>query len=140
MKWDNAKNICIRYNEEPARVRVRVREVDQIMIARAKVKELILGDIERLLELGDKAILTTESKQSLKVVMAVRERRSQIAVHEYIHFHAQAHAAQFVCKREDKEGLIDADEGVLSLLEFAYVPLKSEQKFRDELQNEEKIQ
>ena len=71
VKWDNAKNICIRYNEEPARVRVRVREVDQIMIARAKVKELILGDIERLLELGDKAILTTESKQSLKVVMAV---------------------------------------------------------------------
>ena len=61
-------------------------------------------------------------------------------MHEYIHFHAQAHAAQFVCKREDKEGLIDADEGVLSLLEFAYVPLKSEQKFRDELQNEEKIQ
>lgn len=42
--------------------------------------------------------------------------------------------------REDKEGLIDADEGVLSLLEFAYVPLKSEQKLRDELQNEEKIQ
>lgn len=89
---------------------VRVRDVDQIMIARAKVKELILGDIERLLELGDKAILTTDSKQSIKVVMAVRERRSQIAVHEYIHFHAQAHAAQFVCKRGDKEGLIDAEK------------------------------
>ena len=74
--------------------------VDQILLAKAMAKEIALGAVDRLLEPGDKAILTTESQQSLKVVMTGKEMRSPIAIHEYMRFNAKGNAEQMYCKNE----------------------------------------
>jgi len=96
--------------EEPATIRIRVRDVDHIMLAKARAKELVLGAVERPLEKGDKALLTTQSKQSLKVVMTGEEIRSPIAIHEYIHFNALGHIGQMSRKPEAEEGLYSGAE------------------------------
>ena len=84
--------------------------VDQILLAKARAKEIALGAVDRLLEPGDKAILTTESQQSLKVVMTGKEMRSPIAIHEYINFNALGHIGQMSRKPEAEEGLYSGAE------------------------------
>jgi len=99
VQWEQAKSIPIGYNEEYARIQMRIRKENPPRIIDEMRKAYELGDEERLIEPGDRAILTTDSKQSLKAVVACKVAKSALAVHEYIHFNTQGGIDQVCSNR-----------------------------------------
>jgi len=95
---------------------MRVRNYPNPQNNTGNQKQLVLGDVEKLLDLEDRAILTTASQQSFQMVLAGMMERSSIAVHEYIHFYAQGRVYQMCSNLAGEEIFSSAGEETFSLL------------------------
>ena len=89
---------------------------------------------------GDKALLTTAAdKTQLKLSVACNVPMSRMFPHEHLHFNAQARVQQMCSQQENQPAEGENTKKKLTLLKFAYVPLKTSTKLEELRQKEAEI-
>jgi len=64
-RWEQAKNVPIAYNEEVASIRMQVKDFQSLPDTHRDWNVFGLGDVEKHLEKGDRATITTADKTQL---------------------------------------------------------------------------
>lgn len=137
--WEQAKSIPIEYNEEEGTIQMQIKNFQPVDKNHIDWNFFGMGDVERHLERGDRAILNTRNEKNIKVTVACNIPVYRVKPIEHIHFNAQVRVQQ-LCSGEDNHHESEQNEKTLTLLKFAYIPLNRTPNVKKQIQKEPALQ